>query len=1026
MQFGVSRPRPSAAAAVALSLSVLARPGDCRQLLRGGVPLAAVTVRKPLADHRKYAYATLPENGLKVLAVEDERAAKAGFAVAVEAGSFYDPPEFPGLAHFCEHLLFLGTKKYPDEASFDGFMSVHDGSNNAFTEQERTVFYNEVGHSGFDEGMDRFAQFFIEPLFKQELVRRELNAVNSEHQKNIPDQGRRLWEILRRTARPDSVVSRFYTGTVESLHHGDAAAVAALRRYHNDNYCAPRMNLVMVSNMSTADQLLLAKKHFGAVPKGSCKATTDFGEEQAKKRQPPPFDAEHTGQYIRFGTNSTPAMWVMFPMSPTMKSYKEGPMQYLEYMLGYAGPGSLKSTLKKKGLITDLGLQADETSAATLFFVMYDLTPAGATSEGVKEVAESTFKYFSLLKSMPSEEVSSVYASLQKMSQVNFDYSEAPGSVMDAVSDLAGSLSRFPAEDILSGSFGLIDRLNVSMVHSLIDGLASQGPRGASIALAAPGAVTGAEKPTGFEKYYNIHFHQAPIPSDWMQDWNAKKQDAVSLALRAPPALKYVPVGLKVRNETAGLYPQHLSVKSPSSSGANAGSVELWWKGQGTFVLPKAQLRMRLAVSQAQENDARHEVLRRLHAELARQVLEAPTEDFQNCGMSFSIDSAGDGYRLGADGYDAHLGEVVLQALDGMLSPTFGAEELARATRQVTDDLADTTRKAPYQLAMDVVGSLTTDDKFDREQLLAEVAKVDEQQVKAYLASLKKEGLRVQLLVVGNMGKASAEDLGAKVAGRVDRLLSADASRKARVVVADRPVEVRMRNPIAGDANHATLNSYQYGVPDVSERVRMMLLGKMVENPVYDTLRTKKQLGYIVFGFVTEHVDVLELRVLVQGDKELPDSVDTDIEGVLQQFGADLRNMSLAQFSKWKSSIRSGLNHKDQNMGQEADRYWSQIANDGHCFNRKELALQYLEELSNPKDIIGMFELLRRRNRKVSVKMFGANADAALLARPASTTTGSQAPQPLLLVGANATRKRLGGKGSASFYPTAAACSIFA
>ena len=27
------------------------------------------------------------------------------------AGGLCDPPDIPGLAHFCEHMLFLGTEK---------------------------------------------------------------------------------------------------------------------------------------------------------------------------------------------------------------------------------------------------------------------------------------------------------------------------------------------------------------------------------------------------------------------------------------------------------------------------------------------------------------------------------------------------------------------------------------------------------------------------------------------------------------------------------------------------------------------------------------------------------------------------------------------------------------------------------------------------------------------------------------------------------------------------------------------------
>ena len=115
-----------------------------------------------------------------------------------------------------------------------------------------------------------------------------------------------------------------------------------------------------------------------------------------------------------------------------------------------------------------------------------------------------------------------------------------------------------------------------------------------------------------------------------------------------------------------------------------------------------------------------------------------------------------------------------------------------------------------------------------------------------------------------------------------DKLLSAEEGEKVHVLVASQPIEVRLRNPIPGDKNHATINSYQHGVANVAERVQLLLIGQMIGNPVYDTLRTKKQLGYVVFGAVDEQINVLELRVLVQGEKEQPDEVDRDIEARLR------------------------------------------------------------------------------------------------------------------------------------------------
>ena len=40
----------------------------------------------------------------------------AAAAMVVGVGTFFDPPECQGLAHFLEHLLFMGSKKYPEGA----------------------------------------------------------------------------------------------------------------------------------------------------------------------------------------------------------------------------------------------------------------------------------------------------------------------------------------------------------------------------------------------------------------------------------------------------------------------------------------------------------------------------------------------------------------------------------------------------------------------------------------------------------------------------------------------------------------------------------------------------------------------------------------------------------------------------------------------------------------------------------------------------------------------------------------------
>lgn len=67
-----------------------------------------------------------------------------------------DPDELPGLAHFCEHMLFLGTKKYPDENQYNKFLANHAGRSNAFTSSDQTDYYFDVAPDRLRETLDMY------------------------------------------------------------------------------------------------------------------------------------------------------------------------------------------------------------------------------------------------------------------------------------------------------------------------------------------------------------------------------------------------------------------------------------------------------------------------------------------------------------------------------------------------------------------------------------------------------------------------------------------------------------------------------------------------------------------------------------------------------------------------------------------------------------------------------------------------------------------------------------------------------
>jgi secreted Zn-dependent insulinase-like peptidase len=131
------------------------------------VPAVPPRERAP-NDTAEYRRFVLP-NGIKVILQSDARLNKSSVALAVGAGNLADPPNRQGMAHFLEHMLFLGTQKYPNVSDFDTYLSNNGGGNNAYTARDRTHYFLEVRHEAFEGALDRFSQFFIAPLFSPEF-----------------------------------------------------------------------------------------------------------------------------------------------------------------------------------------------------------------------------------------------------------------------------------------------------------------------------------------------------------------------------------------------------------------------------------------------------------------------------------------------------------------------------------------------------------------------------------------------------------------------------------------------------------------------------------------------------------------------------------------------------------------------------------------------------------------------------------------------------------------------------------------
>jgi insulysin len=199
-----------------LLLIVMKRNIASNSSLAANVGGGELSLHKSPNDARSYEYTVL-DNGLQVLLVSDPVATKGAAAMDVGVGHFSDPEDVAGLAHLTEHMLFLGTKKYPDENGFDTLLGENGGDSNAFTDSENTNYYFSIKADRMEKALDHFSGFFESPLLLKESIANEKKAVISEHSKNIDSDSWRITEVLRSTSNAKYPYHKFGTGNAESL-----------------------------------------------------------------------------------------------------------------------------------------------------------------------------------------------------------------------------------------------------------------------------------------------------------------------------------------------------------------------------------------------------------------------------------------------------------------------------------------------------------------------------------------------------------------------------------------------------------------------------------------------------------------------------------------------------------------------------------------------------------------------------------------------------------------------------------------
>ncbi|KAJ4475639.1 insulin-degrading enzyme [Lentinula aciculospora] len=960
-----------------------------------GIPPFSVftkAIQKSPQDDREYRIIEL-ENGLKAVLIHDGKADKAAASLDVAVGHLSDPNDMPGLAHFCEHLLFMGTEQFPKENEYQEYLSKNNGGSNAYTAASNTNYHFSVATSALPGALARFSGFFHSPLFSPSCTTRELNAVDSEHKKNHQQDMWRIFQLTKHLSKPGHVWSKFGSGNKESLsqaakdlkakgnlplENGNGASAVTLgvnpspipsriaspalsvsssnseaeadggaigretrRRvveWWNKEYCASRMHLAVLGKESLDELAELASKFFSPIPNRKVDPLPMIYDH--------PFGPTQKGTMLSVQTIMTfHVIDIYIPIEYQAPYWRHKPGQFLAHLIGHEGPGSLYAYLKSKGWVTGLSSSPSPLGRGfDTFRISIELTKDGF--KNYRSVVLTTFKYFSLLRSSNRESYHQQECAILSNIRFRFLEKRKPDQY---VSNIAERMTNpYPPELLLAASsvtweWGDEYPGAIAVGKEKVDEMLDQFKlENGMIVLMGKAEelkqVLGLGEQDIWEKepWYGTAYRFERFD----EEFTSSPNDLHELFLPGPN--EFIPTNLNVdkRERVRPVKRPHLIRETPLST--------LWHKKDDRFWVPKAHVLIDIR-SPVSNSSARSAVLTRLFTDLVTDSLEEFSYDAALASLSYNCTSHTKGMYVSLQGYNDKMSVLVQHVLDKVKSLEVRLDRMDVIIEQNKHNWENFFLGQSYQLSEYYGRYLMTQEQWTLDEYLKELPSEFPASSSNHSASTSSKAIstdeisehakkilsnaKLRILVSGNVYKDEA----VKIAEMAEAGLSPSAASHSdlndRALVLPQGCNFIKVGTIPNPNQANSSLTYYVHVGSVSDaRLRVVgaLLTQILTEPAFNVLRTKEQLGYVVFCGSWSLPGATEkgIRIVVQSEKT-PGYLESRVEAFLEEMKTNIEALSPEMFEEHKSSLDKKWREEEKNLAEEASVFAGHI-NSGH------------------------------------------------------------------------------------------------
>ena len=769
---------------------------------------------------------------------------------------------------------------------------------------------------------------------------RELKAVDSENKKNLQSDQWRLSQLDKSLASPAHPYHHFSTGNLETLRDDPRSRGVDIRKefikFHDVHYSANRMKLVVLGR----EPLDVLEQWVGELFRDV--VNKDLPQNRWDDAQPY-SENQYLTQVFAKPVMDSRSLDLQFPYEDEDDLYETQPSRYISHLIGHEGPGSILAYIKEKGWANELSAGAVPVCPGSAFMSI----SIKLTEEGLRrypDVVKVVMQYISLLKETSPQKW--IVDEVKGMAEVDFKFKQKnqPSSFTSRYSSVMQK--PLPREWILSGQ-SLIRKFDAQAISKALGYLRADNYRLTIVSQSFPGDWD--QK----EKWYGTEYKVEKIPTDFaaaVKEASEVTADTRISELHLPHKNEFIPAKLDVEKK---------EVRDPLRAPRlirNDDCARVWWKKDDQFWVPKGSIvvKLRNPIIGATAGTA---IAARLFCALVKDSLMEYSYDAEIAGLDYELSLYGPDLGIEVSGYSDKMAVLLEKVVTSMRDLDIKADRFRIMKERMVRAYRNMDFNQPYRQVSDHLNFLTGSRSWLGEHFLQELVHVNAEDIKVFFPQILQR-FHLEVLAHGNVLKEDALKMVSLVESILNpRVLPQPQWDIHRDLLLPTGSDYTYQKPLKDPQNVNHSIEYYLHIGDCTDRdirAKTLLLGQTTEELGFDQLRTKEQLGYVVFTGAKVLSTTIGYRVIIQSER--PNAyLEERINAFLMVYEKTLESMSDEDFEKHKNSLINKRLEKLKNLNAENGRFWTHITNGRYDFLLVDEDVKHIRPLTK-NDMMEFFK----------------------------------------------------------------------